>query len=133
MIVKSALVATTLALAAAGAQASGMFWSIGINAPLQPGVSIGTVFSNVPAYPVAPAYYQPAPVVYTEPAYYAPAPVFVRAAPVVYLPRPYYAPHRGVYATGWAAPHNGHGHVHGHGRNDHRQGHEPVMSRYGTR
>jgi hypothetical protein len=138
VIIKSALVATTLVLAAAGAQAHGVFWSIGINAPLQPGVSIGTVFSNAPAYPVAPAYYQPAPVVYTEPAYYAPAPVFVRPAPVVYLPRPYYAPyyapHRGAYATGWAPSRNDHGHERGgHGRNDHRQGHEPVMTRYGAR
>jgi hypothetical protein len=134
VIMKSALVATTLALAAAGAQANGVFWSIGINAPLQPGVSIGTVFSNAPVYPVAPAYYQPAPVVYSEPAYYAPAPVFVRPAPVVYLPRPYYAPyytpHRGVYATGWAPSHTDHGHDRGHGRNDHRQGREPVMTRY---
>jgi len=133
VIMKSALVATTLVLAAAGAQAHGVFWSIGINAPLQPGVNIGTVFSNAPVYAAAPAYYQPAPVVYTEPAYYPPAPVFVRPAPVVYLPQPYYAPYRGVYSAGWAAPHNGHGHDRGHGRNDHRQGHEPVMARYGDR
>jgi hypothetical protein len=131
MIMKSALVATTLVLAAAGAQAHGTYWSIGINAPLQPGVSIGTVFSNVPIYPPAPTYYQPAPAVYAEAAYYPPAPVFVRPAPVVYLPQPYYTPYRGAYATGWAPSH--YGHDRNHGRNDHRHGHEPVMARYGDR
>jgi len=134
VIMKSALVATTLVLAAAGAQAHGStYWSIGINAPLQPGVSIGTVFSNAPIYPSAPAYYPSAPVVYAEPAYYPPAPVYVRSAPVIYLSQPYYTPYRGVYATGWAAPHDGHGHDRGHGRSDHRQGHAPVMTRYGER
>ena len=146
MIKKSALVAATLVLAAAGAQASGVYWSIGINAPIQPGVSIGTVFSNAPVYQAAPAYYPPAPVVYAEPAYhpsapavyvepvyYPPAPVFVRQAPVVYLPQLYYTPRRAVYATGWAPSRHGYRHDRGHWGDEHRQRGEPVMARYGDR
>ena len=130
---KSVLVAASLVLAATGAQARDVFWSIGINAPLQPGVSVGTVISNAPVYQPAPVYYQPAPVVYAEPVYYQPAPVFVRPAPVVYLPQPYYAPQRMVYAPGWAPSRHGHGYGRGHGRSDYRQRGEPVMVRYGDR
>ena len=135
MITKSALAATALVLAAAGAQARDVYWSVGINAPIQPGVSVGTVFSNAPVYQPAPVYYQPAPV------YYQPAPVvyvdpvYYRPAPVVYLPQPYYAPRRVVYGTGWYAPRHGHGHGsdRGHWRHDYRQRGEPVMVRSGER
>ena len=122
MITKSALAATALVLAAAGAQARDVYWSVGINAPIQPGVSVGTVFSNAPVYQLAPVFYQPAPV------YYQPA-------PVVYLPQPYYAPRRVVYGTGWYAPRHGHGHGsdRGHWRHDYRQRGEPVMVRSGER
>lgn len=153
MITKSALIAATLVVAAAGAQARDVYWSVGINAPLQPGVTIGTVISNAPAYRPAPVYYEPAPVyyapapayypsapvAYAEPVYYRPAPVFVRPAPVVYLPRPYYAPRRVVYAQGWAPSHRGHGHGHdrgddrGHWRDDDRSRGEPVMGRSSAR
>jgi hypothetical protein len=125
---KSALVAATLVLAAAGAQARDVYWSIGINAPLQPGVSVGTVFSNAPVY-------RAAPVVYAEPVYYQaapvymPAPVYVRPAPVVYWPQPYYAPQRVAYVNGWAR-HPGHARGHGHWRDGQRQRGEPVMVRY---
>ena len=144
MITKSALIAATLVVAAAGAQARDVYWSVGINAPLQPGVTIGTVISNAPAYRPAPVYYEPAqiyypaaPVVYAEPVYYRPAPVFVRPAPVVYLPRPYYAPRRVVYAQGWAPSHRGYGHDRGgdrgHWRDDDRSHGEPVMGRSSAR
>jgi hypothetical protein len=130
VIKKSALAATALVLAAVGAQARDVFWSVGINAPIQPGVSFGTVFSNAPHYQPAPVYYQPAPVVYVEPVYYQPA-------PLVYLPQPYYAPRRVVYGTGWYAPRHGHGHGRGndrgYGRDDYRQRGEPVMARHGAR
>jgi hypothetical protein len=126
MITKSALVASALVLAAAGAQARDVYWSVGINAPLQPGVSVGTVISNAPVYQAAPVYYQPAPVVYAEPAY-VPAPVYVRPAPVVYLPQPYYAPRRVIYSPGWAPAHRGYNHW----RHEQPQRGEPVMSHYG--
>ena len=137
-------VAAVLVLASIGAQARDVYWSVGINAPVQPGVSIGTVISNGPAYrpapmyyETAPVYYSAAPVIYAEPIYYRPAPVFVRPAPVVYLPQPYYAPRRVVYAQGWAPSYRGHGHGHGHGRDkwrdDDRSRGEPVMSRRNER
>lgn len=115
---KSALIAFGIALAAAGAQARDVTWSIGINAPLHPGVSIGTVISNAPVY-------RPAPVVYAEPVY-VPAPVYVRHAPVVYMPQPVYAPQRVVYVPARVAR----GHGHGHWRHKHRDRGEPVMVRY---
>lgn len=143
MNTKSALIAAALVLAAAGAQARDVYWSVGINAPLQPGVSIGTVISNAPAYRPAPVYYAPAPVyypaapvLYAEPIYYRPAPVLLRPAPIVYLPQPYYAPRRVVYANGWAPSHRGHGRGHdrGHWRDDDdRSRGEPVMGRYRDR
>jgi hypothetical protein len=126
VIKKSALVAATLVLATAGAQARDVFWSIGINAPIHPGVSIGSVFSNAPVYQAGPAYYPPAPVVYAAPAYYQPA-------PVVYLPQPYYAPQHVVYATGWGPSRHGHGHARGHWRNQYGQRGGPVMVGYGGR
>ncbi len=143
MNTKSALIAAALVLAAAGAQARDVYWSVGINAPLQPGVSIGTVISNAPAYRPAPVYYAPAPVyypaapvLYAEEVYYRPAPVLLRPAPIVYLPQPHYAPRRVVYANGWAPSHRGHGRDHGRGHwrddDDHSRG-EPVMSRYRDR
>lgn len=81
------LLKTFPVLAALGAAAlaapahAGVSWSIGINAPLGPGVHVGTVIAGGHA----PRYYAPAPVVY------APRPVYV-APPVVYAPPPVYAP-----------------------------------------
>jgi hypothetical protein len=126
MITKSALVASALVLAAAGAEARDVYWSVGINAPLQPGVSVGTVISNAPVYQPAPVYYQPASVVYAEPVY-VPAPVYVRPAPVVYLPQPYYVPRRVIYSPGWAPPHRGYNHW----RHEQPRRGEPVMAGYG--
>jgi hypothetical protein len=63
-------------LAAGAARASDVYWSIGLNAPIHPGVSVGTVISNSPGYygggyyRPAPIYYAPAPVYYGPPAYY---------------------------------------------------------------
>jgi hypothetical protein len=125
MITKSALVAGALVLTAAGAHAGNVYWSVGINAPLQPGVSIGTVISNAPAYPAAPVYYQSAPVVYAEPVY-VPAPVYASPAPVVYLPQPHYVARRVVYSRGWAPVHRGDNHWR---REQPRRG-EPVMAGY---
>ena len=69
------------ALAAGSAHASDVHWSVGIQAPLGPGVSVGTVISNGHGYPVvapvvAPPVYVPAPVVYSPPVVYAPAPIY---------------------------------------------------------
>jgi hypothetical protein len=71
-------------LAAGTVRASDVHWSIGLNAPLHSGVSIGTVISNGPGYGgygyyrPAPIYYSaPAPVYYGAPSYYGPARVYV--------------------------------------------------------
>ena len=133
MIKKSTLVASVLVLAAAGVQARDVFWSVGISAPLQPGVSVGTVFSNAPVYHSAPVYYQPAPVVYAEPAYY-PQPVYYPQPayypqPVYYPQGVIYAPQRGVYAPGWARA----GHGHRPWRQEHGHRGAPVMVGYDGR
>jgi hypothetical protein len=99
-IVSRSLIAvgTVAALAAGPAYAGNVHWSVDIQAPIAPGVSVGTVITDRPYAPVvvAPApVYLPAPPVYLP----APPPVYV-PAPVVY-PRPVYAP-RAVYAPVWA-------------------------------
>jgi hypothetical protein len=124
---KSILVTAALVMITAGAQARDVYWSVGINAPLQPGVSVGTVFSNAPVYQPAPVYYQPAPVIYAEPAYY-PQPVYVQPR-MVYAPQPVYLPQRVVYGPGWVRP----GHGHRQWRQEHRHRGEPVMVGYGGR
>lgn len=149
MNARLALAAAAMTFAAAGVQARDIYWSVGINAPIQPGVTLGTVISNAPAYRPAPVYYEPAPayyepapiyypaapVFYAEPIYYRPAPVFVRPARVVVLPQPSYAPRRVVYAQGWAPSYRGQGHGYGHGpkhgqwRDDNGSRGEPVMVR----
>ena len=78
-------VGATAALAAGSAHASDVHWSVGIQAPIAPGVSVGTVISNRHALPVV------------APVLVAPPPVYV-PAPVVYAP-PMYAPP--VYAPRW--------------------------------
>ena len=108
---KRLLIATLAlgALLAGGAARAGtnVQWSIGINAPIQPGVTVGTVISNGPVYAPTPVVYAPAPVVYSPaPVVYEPAPVYVRPAPVVYAPAPVYVrPAPVVYAPPvYAAP-----------------------------
>lgn len=133
---KSALMAAAIVLSASAAQARDVTWSIGIHAPLHPGVSIGTVISNAPVYRPAPVIYaepvyRPAPVFYAEPVYrpapvvyaapvYLSAPVYARPAQVVYLPRPVYAPRQVVYVPEWK--HKGHRHGRGHDKQRHRGG-----------
>ena len=128
MRTKSALIAAVLVAATAAAHARDVYWSIGIQAPLHPNVSIGTVFSNAPVYqPI----YAPVPVYYDAPVYapapvYLPAPVYYRPAPVVYAPQPYYAPQRVVYQPVWVPP----GHAKSKAKWKHRDGNryrdEPV-------
>ena len=122
MIRKSTLLTATLALAAgltaASAHARDVTWSIGIQAPLHPGVSVGTVISNAPVY-------RPAPVFYAEPVY-LPVPVYVHPAQVVYMPQPVYAPQRVVYVPAWKSS----GHGQRHWRHKHRHRGEPVMVRF---
>jgi hypothetical protein len=72
-------------------------WSIGINAPLAPGVALGTVISNGPGYYGAPVYVQPAPVVYAPAPVVVAPPLYVPAPPVVYLPRRAHVQPRPVY------------------------------------
>ena len=83
-------VGTLAALAAGSAHAADVHWSVGINAPIAPGVAVGTVISNHGVWPVpvmAPApVYLPAPPVY-GPSVYGP-PVY---GPPVYA-APVYAP-----------------------------------------
>jgi hypothetical protein len=93
-----ATAASVLVLAAASARASDVSWSVGIQAPVGPGVSVGTVISNRSYGPaVAPVIYAPAPVVYAPPPVYVPAPVYA-PAPVM-LPAPVYVPQRVVYGA----------------------------------
>jgi len=106
---RKALIGATVALVgllAAGAAEAGtnVQWSIGINAPLAPGVALGTVVSNGPGYYPAPVYVQPAPVVYAPaPVVYAP-PVYAAPRPVYVHPRPAYVyeqPVPYVHYRGW--------------------------------
>jgi hypothetical protein len=111
MNLRKPLIAATLALAgtlAAGtAQAGDVHWSIGVNLPVHPHVSVGV--SSAP-----PVVYRPVPV-YGPPVVYAPAPR------VVYAPAPVYARRAPVYVHDqrW-----GHGHKHKHHRNDRRDRHD---------
>ncbi len=74
---------------------AGVSWSIGINAPIAPGVQIGTVVGGGRPYVgvgIAPVY-APAPVVYAPPPpVYAPPPVVYEPAyaPAVVVPPPVY-------------------------------------------
>ena len=79
------------ALGAAPALAGGVHWSIGIQAPIAPGVALGTVISGGPhGAVVRPApVYAPAPVVYAPVEVIRPAPVYSPAPPAVYGPPPY--------------------------------------------
>lgn len=129
-VVLSAALALAGSLASVGAQArDDIHWSIGIQAPLHAGVSLGTVFSNAPVY-------QAAPVIYAEPVY--------QSAPVIYAPeprywaQPVYAPLPVVYEPRWHR--RGHGKHHrqeyrqryeGHHGHHYRDGGRPVMSGYG--
>ena len=108
-------VGTLAALAAGSAHAADVHWSVGINAPIAPGVAVGTVISNHGVWPVpvmAPApVYLPAPPVYGPPVYGPPVygtPVY--AAPVYAPPVVYGAP---VWVGGrWARYPMHHAHPH---------------------
>ena len=127
-------------LAAGAARAGNVQWSIGIQAPLAPGVAIGTVFSGGPGYYPQPVYVEPAPLVYAPaPVYVAPPPIYLRPRPIVYAPpRAYIAP-RAVYRSrpghGHAVPVIGHGWERGgHGADggwhrSHDRGHDGYRGR----
>jgi hypothetical protein len=95
--------AAVLAAAAAclPAHAGGVNWSVGISAPIAPGVAIG-IGAGHPGYRYGYGYVRPAPVVYAPAPVYLPPPVVyappppVYAAPVVYAPRPLYVAPRPV-------------------------------------
>jgi hypothetical protein len=113
LVLVSLALAGTLAAGAARA-GSNVQWSIGINAPLAPGVAIGTVVSSGPGYYPQPVYAAPAPVVYAPaPVYVAPRPIYLPARPVVYVPQRAYLQPRPVYLVrpgyGHAVPVIGHG------------------------
>jgi hypothetical protein len=139
------LVLVSLALAgtlAAGAARAGtnVQWSIGINAPLAPGVAIGTVFSNGPGYYPQPVYVEPAPVVYAPaPLYVAPPPIYLRPRPVVYVPHRAYIQPRAVYLArpgyGRPVPVVGHGWDRGarDGHGDWHRWHDGGRGGYGGR
>ena len=131
-----------LALAAGGAHAANVHWSVGINLP-----PIGTVVSSEPYYGYGPVY---APVqAYAPPVVYGPAPVYYPSPVSVYYGAPvrnYYGPPAVVIERPWGPPqhhwdHRGHegrgyhdgrgyrdgrgyydGHGHGHGHRDGRWG-----------
>lgn len=128
--------ATVLAAAAFAMPArAGVSWSIGINAPIAPGVHVGTVIGGGHG----PRYHAPAPVVYAPvyappPVVYAPPPVY---APVVYgppavvvAPRPVYRYYRApvVVRPGYV-----HHHHHRDRGNPGRGGYEPMGQAHTTR
>ncbi|MFO1338131.1 MAG: hypothetical protein U1F53_07815 [Burkholderiaceae bacterium] len=87
-LIHLAAAAACLAATAFSAPAqAGVSWSIGINAPIAPGVHVGTVIGGgrpMVGVGIAPVY-APAPVVYAPPPVYVPPPVYA-PAPVVYEP-----------------------------------------------
>lgn len=90
IVLASAALAAGMA-AAGNAAARDVYWSIGIQAPIYPAGSIGTVVSNAPV--VAPA-----------PVWVVDAPVYVAPPPVVYVPRAVYVQPRVVYRPAYPAP-----------------------------
>lgn len=97
--------ALTVAAFSVPAQA-GVSWSVGINAPIAPGVHVGTVINggHVPRYYPAPVVYSPPPVYVEPPVVYAPPPAPVYVAPVVYAPRPVYVAPRPYYYRSYYRP-----------------------------
>jgi len=93
-------VMTVTGVWAVSARAGGVQWSVGVHAPIGPGVAVGTVVSGGPYAPVVVA---PAPVLY-------PPPVYV-PAPVVYGP-PVYGPPPVVVAPVWVGGRWIHRHPH---------------------
>ena len=86
-LIKILPVAAVLAAAAFALPAqAGVSWSIGINAPIAPGVQVGTVIGGGHV----PRYYGPAPVVYAP--VYTPPPVVYVPPPPVYAPVVYGPP-----------------------------------------
>ena len=76
---------------------AGVSWSVGISAPIAPGVAIGTVVGGGRPYfgaviAPAPVYYEPEPVYYGPPPVYVPPPVYGRVVygPPVYVGHPHY-------------------------------------------
>lgn len=109
------------ALCAASARAADVHWSIGIHAPIGPGVAVGTVISDRHYAPV----WVPPPVVYPAPVVYAPPPVIYVPPRVVYAPAPVaYAPvwvgGRWVHRRHHHHRHGGYGHHDRGWRDDHR-------------
>ena len=125
LVAGAACLALTALLGSSPAQAHGIRWSVGINAP---GVVVGVGnghrgYAPPPRYYSAPAgYYAPPPVYYTPPpayyqpppAYYAPAPRPIYYAPPVFVPGP---AHRPYYGPGWRGQRHGERH-HGYGYRD---------------
>jgi hypothetical protein len=133
IVARIAAVALSLGAAASAHAGGNVFWSIGINAPLDPyGTTIGTTISNAPSYlaaPVyvqpAPIYYPPAPVVYAPPVYVQPHPVYMQPRPVYVQPRPVVVYPRPVHiaAPVWSPPrHRWHDRGHDGYRDGYRDG-----------
>lgn len=83
MLIAAALLASGLAWTSA--QAGDVYWSLGINAPLDGVGSVGTVVGN---YPHQPVMVMQAPDYYGYPAYQPAYQPVYRAPPVVYYPDP---------------------------------------------
>ncbi len=107
--------ALVVAAVSAPVQAGGVNWSIGINAPIAPGVHVGTVINGGHA-PRHHHYHRPPPVYYAPPPVYLPPPVVYAPPPPVYMAPVVYAP-RPVYYRAPVVVRPGHHHHHHRGDN----------------
>ncbi len=108
-----ALTATALLAVAGAANAGGVSWSVGVNAPLIQGPGhVNAVVSSGPGY-----YYPPRPV-YVQPRVVVPQPYYYGVQPVVYQVPPRFRPN-----PGWGDRWHRHGRAEAYA-NGYRQGYE---------
>jgi hypothetical protein len=133
LISSSKTLAATALLALTGAAhaGGGVYWSVGVNAPIHPG-HVNAVVSNGPVYyaPQPVVYYQPQPVVVRQPVYYQPQPVVYEEPPrarcwpqVAWVDRWHHHHHHRAeaYASGYGQGYE-QGYERGYDRDDDRRG-----------
>ncbi|RZI83499.1 MAG: hypothetical protein EOP38_12500 [Rubrivivax sp.] len=101
-----ALAATALLALTGAANAGGVYWSVGVNAPIPAPGRVHAVVGNGGYYGPQPVVYaQPTPVLIQQPIYYAPQPVVYQAprweAPRMGWRERHWHHHHGAYARGY--------------------------------